>query len=500
MSAFPQLRILHLSDLHFHTPISNGRSNHICSPDDATASRAGFPTLLKLIQADLSSDYWKKITWATQSGELEHTRFIIAATGDFVHTAKPTEYDQAFNFLGGLIQEPILGTKMKIEDVFVVPGNHDVVFDQHEPAHRFAPYCNFYNKLFKSIQPDVRDFARPEDSSALSQIHMFRDDRFLIAEINSSYYVEQETVDESRGQVDMAVIGSLRRELEDAAAETKDWIKIALVHHHPILLPSFVEAGRGVDAIMNARSLVGLLRQHGFQLILHGHKHFPQVFSYDPDPAWTSAETSASQLIVAGGSAGSISLPAGKRRANTYNLMTIKWIPQALQARVQIVTRGLIRSDDASDLDPDQWKWETLRIYDKVLSPYANFPLPKNFNRVRFPQGGDKLEESRDSEYKNLRFNMPVIEVFPSLLPGQGYEARVWLERHRHHKESPTKVVWSAGPMFDRKIIDAGAAPDFCVSFHYWGPMLIQAELTFADDAKSIAHIYARLPDAITRL
>jgi len=498
MSAFPQLRILHISDLHFHIPNLHGQSNHICGPSDTTASSAGIPTLLELVRGDLSSEYWKKFAWAVQS-QSEPPRLLIAATGDMTHTAKPTEFDQAHSFLNGLVQSPILGTKVTLEDVFAIPGNHDVVFDRSEPAHRFGPYCDFYNKLFKSLQPEVRDFARPDEASDLSQIHLFPEDRFLVAEINSCYYVEKETIDESRGQVDMGAIASLRRELDDASSETNGWIKIALVHHHPVLLPSFVEPGRGVDAIMNAGSLLGLLREHGFQFILHGHKHFPQIFSYDPDPAWTTAETQAIQLIIAGGSAGSRSLPQGTRRSNTYNLLTVKWIPQSLQARIQVVTRGLVRWADAGELDPYQWKWQTLRVYDKVLSPYVNFPLPRDFNRTRFPDGGDNREVERDAEYQKLRLNMLVVEVLPSLVPGQGYEARVWLQPHRNHRESPKQVVWSAGPKFDRKVCDASSAPNFCVSFHYWGPMLVQAELTFDDGESATAYVYARLPDAITR-
>jgi hypothetical protein len=94
---------------------------------------------------------------------------------------------------------------------------------------------------------------------------------------------------------------------------------------------------------------------------------------------------------------------------------------------------------------------------------------------------------------------MPVVEVFPSLMPGQGYEARVWLVPHRHHKESPIRVTWSAGPMFRRKVLGMEAAPDFAVSFHYWGPMLIQVELEFADGHRARGYMYARLPDSTTR-
>lgn len=84
---------------------------------------------------------------------------------------------------------------------------------------------------------------------------------------------------------------------------------------------------------------------------------------------------------------------------------------------------------------------------------------------------------------------MPVVEVLPSLMPGRGYEARAWLVPHHYHKEFPIRVTWSAGRMFYRKILGAEAAPDFTVSFHYWGLMLIQAELEFADNVKARAYV-----------
>jgi 3',5'-cyclic AMP phosphodiesterase CpdA len=428
-----------------------------------------------------------------------------------------------------LIQEPVLETKIELRDVFVVPGNHDVRFNESDAENRFAPYIQFYNKFFKSIQPAGRSIARPEEASSLTRVHVFRDDRFLIAEINSCFYVEKETPDESRGQVDAQTIASLRRQLESVAAEAKGWIKIALLHHHPVLLPSFVEAGRGVDAVLNARSLLGLLREHGFQLILHGHKHFPQVFSYDPEPAWATTATSTAQLVIAGGSAGSKSLPEATRKCNTYNLLTVKSNPQTDETRIQIITRGLVRFDATGDLDPDRWQWETLRVYDKVLSPpLKKAPVLSPSNEVPFPKPddkldepslkklpslgpskevpsfkpSDKLEEERSAVYQKLRFNMPVVEIIPSLVPGQGYEARAWIARHNpylanRHKESPKQVVWSAGPMFGvRKICGADAAPNFAVSFHYWGAVLIQAELTFADGEVVTGTVYARAPDS----
>jgi 3',5'-cyclic AMP phosphodiesterase CpdA len=152
LTSFPQLRVLHVSDLHF------GR-NHVCNPPDPTGAAAGIPLLRELLRKDLESEEWKKSIWAYQAQDAEPVPLLIAATGDFAQVADPGEFDQAHDFLDVLVQEPILGSTIDLRDVFVVPGNHDVVFDRSEPEHRFAPYCNFYNKLFQSIQPEQRALA-----------------------------------------------------------------------------------------------------------------------------------------------------------------------------------------------------------------------------------------------------------------------------------------------------------------------------------------------------
>ena len=195
------------------------------------------------------------------------------------------------------------------------------------------------------------------------------------------------------------------------------------MHHHPVLLPSFVEPDRDVDEILNARSILDLLREHGFQLILHGHKHYPQIFSYDPDPAWETAKTPIPQLIVAGGAAGSKTLPDGKERANTYNVMAIKWNPDALQARVQVVTRGLIRTGPAGN----SIQIAGLGKRSACTTGYCRLSklclCSDHSLELNFRTPDDELEFARSKQYQELRFNMPVVEVLPLLIAGQGYEA-----------------------------------------------------------------------------
>jgi len=234
-------------------------------------------------------------------------------------------------------------------------------------------------------------------------------------------------------------------------------------------------------------------------VLLHGHKHYPQVFTYDPDSAWEKAERSIPQLVVAGGSCGSSELPEGKQRCNTYNVITVTWNPSALQARVQVITRGLNRTGADGHLDPDQWKWETLRIFDKIFSPYDTVPLAQSVRGEGRPSDTDESERERKAQYRALRLNMPVVEVMPSLMAGQKYEARAWIVRHPYHKESPVRVRWSAGTWFDQKVCESDTGPDFCASFDYWGSMLIQAELEFADGQKVRTYLYARIPESTAR-
>ena len=51
-----------------------------------------------------------------------------------------------------------------------------------------------------------------------------------------------------------------------------------MVHHHPILLPTLAEPGRGYDAINGAQHLLTMLHRYGFHVLLHGHKHYPHTF------------------------------------------------------------------------------------------------------------------------------------------------------------------------------------------------------------------------------
>ena len=125
-----------------------------------------------LLLEDLRSKDWRDVEWSLPSSDLD-APLIIAVTGDLTQKADPSEFNRAADFLNELAETSILGSRVGLNSLFVVPGNHDVVFDESNPETRFTPYCNFYNKLFKTLQPNPRAFARSDEASSLSQIMRF---------------------------------------------------------------------------------------------------------------------------------------------------------------------------------------------------------------------------------------------------------------------------------------------------------------------------------------
>jgi hypothetical protein len=174
--------------------------------------------------------------------------------------------------------------------------------------------------------------------------------------------------------------------------------------------------------------------------------------------------------------------------------VTFKWDPSTALSRIRIVTRGLVTHDvNGSALLPAEWHFRTLRVDDRasgVHMPEADLPHEEADFQA------DTFEEKRKEAYANLRGNMPVVEVMPSLIPDQAYEARVWIVRHkgRTDVDVPVQVEWAAGRHFKVVTCARDKNPRFCATLAYSGPVLIQARMHFSDGKVAVAHVYARLP------
>jgi len=174
---------------------------------------------------------------AVRTMAVEH----IAVTGDLTQLSLPPEFDQARLYLQALGPP---------ENVFVVPGNHDALVPTRwdDGYARWADY----------MAPDSAGSAPPGFYPTLRI-------RGLIALIGLS------TAHPTRPLSAAGSIGAAQAaRCADILSETarRGLYRILLIHHPPI--PNAVSRHKRLTDVERVYSLI---RQHGAELILHGHSH-----------------------------------------------------------------------------------------------------------------------------------------------------------------------------------------------------------------------------------
>ena len=475
-----QLAIIHLSDVHFG-------AKHRFEPSRTAAGdkpdERDYPSLLDKLQEDLAE-------------EAPGCPVVVMISGDLAQTGNYEEFENAEEFVRGLATGTVLGVPCPLPNVFLVPGNHDVTFDSNRFGERWLRWVDLHNRLRNTNV----DRERPWDLDAVED--RLDDLGAIVATLNSAAYVQKDTDDAVRGRLDVTQIERLKRNLQAIPADRlESAIRIAIIHHHPVLIPDLVESDHNYDAIHNSANLLTVLREFGFHLLLHGHKHNPHVFTEDSVPAFPKGDRHPI-LIVAGGSVASTELP--DRCDNCYNRIDIKWNPDAEQTRIRVRTRGLrIFDENDKRLMPGEWGWRDVRVDDRQFIEGEEIPGAVGGQAHDFDPGTDEDADTRRSkEYRRVNFYFPVAAVMPSLEPGQVNEARLWMVRHGlpgpiDRGPALVSVTWSAGPRFDVIVVRAEEDHSFCAVLHYYGPMLVQARMEFEDSSTEDTYIYVRLPEAL---
>ncbi len=478
-----QLVLIHLSDIHFG---SGHRFNPPASPAGDEPDEECFPSLISKLAEDLD---------ATDAD----CPIVVCVTGDVAQTAALDEFKNSETFLKAMAEKPIGGRTLGMENIFVVPGNHDVKYDSADVGTRWQQWTEFYNRLYATA-------IRREEPWEFMKLHDRSDDLgAIILCLNSSIFVEKDKPDEARGRLDIKQLTAIEESLEAVSPKRLHGaIKVALIHHHPVLIPSLAEPGRGYDAVHNSGKLLTILRRYGFHAILHGHKHNPHTFTDDTRPAHQDLPEQPI-LIAAGGSVGCTDLPYSPKPLNCYNQITIKWHSTGRQFRVRTVTRCLNTfNNDGTERLPTRWQWETLRTDDRKFLGDDHIPFSKSCTeRVFDPAQDAEFETQRQAVYVDTRGNMPVVDVLPSLTPGQAYEAVLWIVQHpfgekKQESDIPRTVTWSAGRKFEVVTVNGEQDSNYAARLSYYGPMLVQARLSFPDGHEAVTHVYARMPTAFT--
>lgn len=475
------LRIIHLSDVHF------GDKHHFdgeVGPKGEKLTEGGYLTLAKSLLDDL-----EKLDQAADIQDKPPQ--IVCITGDLTEKASKEEFKRAKKFCEDIAS---------LGPLAVIPGNHDVDWTQNERVDRMEPWKNFLDGLLKKYDdwvPDERDILVRRD---LADSH-----GVIIVEINSNAWVEKDKPTQDRGQVSQNALRELNirlSELEELYPEIdRSCIKIALVHHHPVLIPDLAEPGRGYDSIHGGVHLLRALREHGFHLLLHGHKHTPITLTLDSLPARQQKRHKYPLFIVCGGSAASSELTP-EAPFNCYNIINIKWLPGSGQFRCHVETRKLVDMGDAGRLISPEWTWTELNHDDRSFRPERPSSVADGQAFRAFDKEKGDDDSLRRQEYERTRGVLPIVEFRPSLTHGQSHEALVELRKHKPKSiagdipDFPIKSVrWSAGERNPVYELQEDSGPRFSAVFNYYGGMLIQATVTWTDEYTVDLFIYAQLEE-----
>lgn len=225
---------------------------------------------------------------------------IVVISGDITTKGDPNGFAEARHFLTRLTD----GLKLPVQNVVIVPGNHDIWLDSTKVDRSFSNEQHF------------RDFIQlvyNSDSLQLNRLYEFRssksDNDILVLALNSVRPRSEAT--KEYGYVGRDLYGPLLKELvrlrERRANGQSSAYAVAVLHHH-VLPPPLVEEPeekRPVSLTLDAGELMTDLSMAGVDMVLHGHQHLPFVGStsraQSSQAGWNVGN---SVHVVGGGSCG----------------------------------------------------------------------------------------------------------------------------------------------------------------------------------------------------
>ncbi|MFC7358889.1 tetratricopeptide repeat protein [Nocardioides astragali] len=309
--------VVHLSDPHFGSIMRDGRAIEMHRFFDGENS------------VRLSAELVVEIRRAANAGNYKPEDISIVVSGDLTYQATVAEFKLVEAFLQELCQE----LSLQRQQIILVPGNHDVDWRLAaiDVTHRFDNYLTFvrrfYGKeLFEKLFPliawdfDIATDRPPANNIVLFSVH----GPLAFVGLNSCVF---ETDQDHYGFVGLRQLDLASGLLEQAPREA---IKIAVMHHHLHPFPEVLEAREGSDVwldlstVRDAGIVEQRLEQLGIDVVLHGHKHKPQLRETLVRHRMDTQGSTERKLVVSGaGSVGVNSRELEHSESNHFALVEV---------------------------------------------------------------------------------------------------------------------------------------------------------------------------------
>lgn len=226
----------------------------------------------------------------------------IAVTGDLATLGLPGEFQTGLDWLA------TLGDASRIS---LIPGNHDI-YTKGCDAMCLREWAGF-------MRSDAWGNAFLGGTEGFPYVR--RVGNLGIVALNSAVPTRLFIASGRIGPRQMAALPGILDRLRDEGL-----IRVILIHHPPLR-----HQAPSRRALEDAREFEALLKQHGAELVLHGHNHRDSL-------AWTGTP-GAHRIPIVGLATGSTGRVHRHEPLGRYNLYRISGQPGA--ARIELITRGL---------------------------------------------------------------------------------------------------------------------------------------------------------------
>jgi tetratricopeptide (TPR) repeat protein len=315
--------IVRLSDIHFGT--RGGRDG----PVEMHRFKRG--DYEKTLSEHLYGEFSSKKAYFRQN----HPRIYLVVSGDLTYQGTEDEFKLVCNFL----KEVCINLDIAPERVVLVPGNHDVHWASAaiDKRRRFDNYLgfllNFYGEdLFRKIYPLIKwnfhvNSERPSPEEIVSLHNV---EGLTILGLNSCVY---ETEQNHYGFVGGHQLDNIETLLDLAAGKSTD-MRVAVLHHHlhpfpePIRKFENQEVWMDLSTIRDAGLVERRLEKLGFDIVLHGHKHKPQLRESLVYEQSLSIGNTAHLIVCGAGSTGVNASELEHAIPNHYEVIDVLRLPR----------------------------------------------------------------------------------------------------------------------------------------------------------------------------
>jgi 3',5'-cyclic AMP phosphodiesterase CpdA len=193
-----------------------------------------------------------------------HPDYVVIS-GDIVNKSTRRNFTHAASVLKRLFAAAGIDAR---ERVLVVPGNHDAPplrKYRNNPFGRMKHFVTFLKEVF-----DESDILRRKPRF----VHLDTDRGVCFIGLDSTLKDRVQLAEGEIGPRQRAWFESKLARLEKGLTGFDNYVKIAIVHHHPEPIEHAADSERFMQ-LLDAAETRGLFQKARVNLVLHGHKHYP---------------------------------------------------------------------------------------------------------------------------------------------------------------------------------------------------------------------------------